>query len=235
MAAGVRPVLIGGRARVGGGPDRGHRAPLVNVVGHVDGLPVRGDRDGVRGAADLDRWQGGVGGGPDRDHRARPGVCHVGDDPMSRARPSGRPPSVDCAGDRGGASYHGDDRGSGGQRCHPARPAAPGPGLGGEPGRSCAPQGPQGDGRPVSAVTLPDDVGYRQRLCLAGGLIGQVSQFVVQIRHWNTSPASYSRTGAVVSRRWGVRAARPRANRALTVPGRTPVSAAICSTVRSAR
>jgi hypothetical protein len=30
---------------------------------------------------------------------------------------------------------------------------------------------------------LPDDLGHRQRLCLPGGLISQVPQFVVQIRH----------------------------------------------------
>src|SRR5690348_18029532 len=37
-----------GQGGVGGGPDRGHRAPLVNVVGHVGGLPVGGDRKSIR-------------------------------------------------------------------------------------------------------------------------------------------------------------------------------------------
>lgn len=61
------------------------------------------------------------------------------------------------------------------------------PGPGGESGRRCALPAARGDGSPVPAVTFPDDIGRGQWPGLPGGVIGQLPQFVVQARHWNTS------------------------------------------------
>ena len=94
---------------------------------------------------------------------------------------------MDCAADGRDHGNHGADRGGCGQRRHPARPAADGPGAGGEPGRSWAPPAARDDGSPVPAVTLPDDFGHGQRPGLAGSVIGQLPQFVLQVRHCNTS------------------------------------------------
>ena len=49
---------------------------------------------------------------------------------------------------------------------------------------------PRGYGSPVPTVTSPDDVGHGQRPGLAGAVFGQLPQFVVQVRHWNTSRRS---------------------------------------------
>ena len=76
MALGPVPTEKARAGRVGGGGDRGDRA--VAVVGHVGGLAVGGDGDGVRGGTHRDGGLCRVGGRGDGGDRAAALVGHIG-------------------------------------------------------------------------------------------------------------------------------------------------------------